>query len=142
MRVGTLSWYQEARSHNYWELVLSLYSVGPRSQTQVVRLSSKHLSPLSHVAGPIIVVLTVLRGDWASRVSGPWIGYAVMGLSSILWELFCYKPKSPFSVPSTHSLPSYHIAGRPLPSSSSVTEAGHLQKSEKLISVVFKALHL
>lgn len=47
--------------------------VGSRHGNQAVRLSSKHLSSLIHVAGPITVILAILKGDWTARVSGSWI---------------------------------------------------------------------
>lgn len=36
---------------------LSSHHVGPRDSTQVVRRGSKHLCPLSHLAGPYLSLL-------------------------------------------------------------------------------------
>lgn len=40
------------------ELVLS-YHVGPGNQTQVIMLGTRHFSPLRHLAGPLIRILTL-----------------------------------------------------------------------------------
>lgn len=49
--------------YNLWELILSLYYVGTRDGTQVVRLSSKPLYLVSHLIGPEILItyIQVLR---------------------------------------------------------------------------------
>ena len=39
---------------NLWESVLFFHDVGPRDQTQVVRLGTKHLYLLSHPAHPLL----------------------------------------------------------------------------------------
>lgn len=44
---------------NLPELVPSSYHVGPGNETQVVRLGTRHLSPLNHLAGPLIRILTL-----------------------------------------------------------------------------------
>ena len=39
---------------NRQKSVLFLHHVGPRNQTMVISLGSKHLYPLSHLSGPIL----------------------------------------------------------------------------------------
>lgn len=49
--------------------VLSFHYVGPRDQTQVARLSGKHLSPLSHLAGHHLFTDSVRRQCFSSHAA-------------------------------------------------------------------------
>lgn len=40
-----------------WELILSFHYVDPGTQIQVIRLGGKHPYPLSHLAGPSMLII-------------------------------------------------------------------------------------
>lgn len=54
---------------NFRELLLSFYHVGPRNQTQAIRLQGKQFYHVSHLAGPpIILNFHIILSDFGSFV--------------------------------------------------------------------------
>lgn len=48
---------------NLWESVFSLYHVSAWFRTQIIRVSGKHLAPLSHLASPSLQFLCVSSSE-------------------------------------------------------------------------------
>lgn len=58
------------RSEDNWvESVLSLYRIGPRDPTRVVRLGGKHFSPVNHLS-PLLSFIKVIPSTHKANAGG------------------------------------------------------------------------